>query len=126
MTFQAESRWIPDSTYRLQLHRDFTVGSVIELVPYLHELGIGSIYLSPILKACPGSPHGYDVIDPDLLNPELGTSDQFRKLGEALRMSGMGLVVDIVPNHMCIADRGNWRWIDVLERRRTLRSDQND
>jgi (1->4)-alpha-D-glucan 1-alpha-D-glucosylmutase len=111
----AGNRVIPTTTYRLQLHREFTVQSVIELVPYLYELGIGCIYLSPILKARSGSTHGYDVVDPDSLNPELGTADEFKSLGEALRSAGMGMVVDIVPNHMCIADSNNWRWIDVLE-----------
>jgi (1->4)-alpha-D-glucan 1-alpha-D-glucosylmutase len=108
-------RAVPSSTYRLQLHRHFTVQEAINVVPYLCDLGIGCVYLSPILKARPGSPHGYDVVDPDYLNPELGTPEQFRSLGDALRACGMGMIVDIVPNHMCIADPGNWRWMDVLE-----------
>lgn len=108
-------RRIPSSTYRLQLHRDFPVRSVIELVPYLYELGIDCVYLSPILRSREGSPHGYDVVDPDSLDPELGSPDQFRSLGEILRQSRMGMIVDTVPNHMCVADSSNWRWMDVLE-----------
>ncbi len=106
---------IPTSTYRLQLHRDFPVQSVIDLAPYLHDLGIGAVYLSPILQARPGSRHHYDVVNPDVLDPELGTPEQFREMGRTLRQLGMGVVVDIVPNHTCISDVHNSRWMDVLE-----------
>ncbi len=106
---------VPSSTYRLQLTSTFTARHALELVPYLNALGIGAVYLSPILKARAGSGHGYDVVDHGQVNPELGTVDDFRELGKALRNAGMGLIVDIVPNHMCIADAANWRWWDVLE-----------
>jgi (1->4)-alpha-D-glucan 1-alpha-D-glucosylmutase len=105
---------IPSSTYRIQLSRCFTFQDAARLVPYLKDLGIGALYTSPILMARPGSSHGYDVVDHERLNPELGTASDFRSLGETLRAAGMGWIVDIVPNHMCIAG-SNWRWFDVLE-----------
>ena len=73
------------------------------------------MYVSPILKARRGSGHGYDAVDHAMLNPELGTFEDFQDLALTLQHAGMGLIVDIVPNHMCIADADNWRWQDVLE-----------
>ncbi|HXE58966.1 MAG TPA: alpha-amylase family glycosyl hydrolase [Gemmatimonadales bacterium] len=101
------------STYRVQLHRGFTLRDARAVVPYLHALGVTHLYASPILAAHPGSPHGYDVVDPTRLNPELGTPDDLAALAEALRARGMGLVLDIVPNHMATAPE-NRRWDDVL------------
>ncbi len=104
---------IPGATYRLQLHRDFTFADAARLVPYLADLGISHLYASPILTARPGSAHGYDVIDPTRVNPELGGDDGLRALVAKLRHRSLGLIVDIVPNHM-YAGNGNRWWLDVL------------
>ena len=105
----------PCSTYRLQLHKGFTLRQATELVPYLSDLGISHVYSSPLLKAYPGSMHGYDVCDHSQLNPELGTEADFEALVTALRQHDMGLVLDIVPNHMGIGGRENAWWWDVLK-----------
>lgn len=104
----------PRATVRLQLHRDFPFAAAAGQVPYLAALGISHLYTSPILKARPGSTHGYDVVDPGCVNPELGGEDGLRALVATLRAHGMGLVVDIVPNHMAVG-AGNPYWLDVLE-----------
>ncbi|HEX4114202.1 MAG TPA: malto-oligosyltrehalose synthase [Stellaceae bacterium] len=104
---------IPRATYRLQLNKDFTFADAARLVPYLAKLGISQVYASPILAARPGSPHGYDVIDPARVNPELGGEDGLRALVGTLRQAGLGLIVDFVPNHM-YAGNGNLWWEDVL------------
>lgn len=106
---------IPASTYRIQLNQEFTFAQAANLVSYLNLLGIGDCYASPILAARPGSLHGYDVTDHSRLNPELGTEDDFRRFAGALRDRGMGLVLDIVPNHMCVTHPDNGWWWDVLE-----------
>src|SRR5271163_475062 len=106
---------IPSGTYRLQLHREFNLKDAMGLVGYLHDLGISDCYLSPITEARPGSIHGYDVIDHGVLNPELGSEDDFEKFAQMLRTRGMGIVQDIVPNHMSIGDPANQWWDDVLE-----------
>jgi (1->4)-alpha-D-glucan 1-alpha-D-glucosylmutase len=106
---------IPVSTYRLQLNRDFTFRQASDLVDYLHELGIGDYYLSPILMTAPGSPHGYDVTCHSKLNPEIGTLEEFRDLSRRLKEHGMGLIADVVPNHMAIGDPSNEWWWAVLE-----------
>ncbi len=103
------------STYRLQLNRGMTFDDARELVGYLHDLGIDTLYVSPILQARAGSMHGYDVIDHGLLNPELGGREAMERLVSRLHEFGMGLMVDIVPNHMCVSDLADWRWCDVLE-----------
>ena len=105
----------PRATYRLQLGAALTLRDAAALVPYLDELGISDLYLFPILRARPGSEHGYDVVDHREVNPELGTLDDLRRLGLALRARGMGLILDVVPNHMSIAASHNARWNDVLE-----------
>lgn len=102
------------ATYRLQLNAGFTFADALHLVPYLADLGISHAYLSPILKARPGSTHGYDVVDHTLLNPELGTLGEFRALAKALQQRDMGIILDIVPNHMGIGGDQNWLWLDVL------------
>ena len=94
-------RRTPGSTYRFQFRREFTLTDATRLVPYLHALGVTHVYASPILKARPGSHHGYDVVDHGKLNPEVGTEEDFAALAAALRDRGMGLVLDAVPNHMC-------------------------
>jgi (1->4)-alpha-D-glucan 1-alpha-D-glucosylmutase len=105
------------ATCRLQLHKEFTLGSVREIVPYLHRLGISHVYSSPILMARPGSQHGYDVVDPTRLNPELGTDDEWRAVIDELHARHMGWVLDIVPNHMGTGS-ANPFWEDVLARGR--------
>ena len=106
---------IPVSTYRVQFNRDFRFVDAIRIVDYLHDLGITDLYASPILKARPGSMHGYDVVDPTQINPEIGTLEEFNRLIEALHRKGMGLVLDIVPNHMAASVDNPW-WFDVLEK----------
>lgn len=102
------------ATYRIQFHRNFTFADAEAQVPYLASLGISHLYASPITTAQPGSMHGYDVIDPTRVNPELGGEDGFRSLVAALRAHDMGVVLDIVPNHMSITGTGNRWWRDVL------------
>lgn len=108
-------RRIPRATYRLQFNRDFTFRDAARLVPYLAQLGISHLYASPILKARPGSAHGYDVIDYNVLNPELGTREDLDTLAATLHAHGMGLLVDIVPNHLGVMGSDNPWWLDVLE-----------
>src|SRR3546814_7472699 len=84
---------------RLQLHRDFGFDATRAQIPYLAALGISHVYLSPILAARSGSMHGYDVVDHDHISPELGGEDGLCRLVAALREHGMGMIVDIVPNH---------------------------
>jgi (1->4)-alpha-D-glucan 1-alpha-D-glucosylmutase len=105
---------IPRATYRFQFHREFTFADAEALVPYLDQLGISHLYASPITVARAGSTHGYDVIDPTRINPELGGEDGFRRLVAALRGRDMGVIIDIVPNHMGVAGGGNAWWNDVL------------
>ncbi|HEV2761593.1 MAG TPA: malto-oligosyltrehalose synthase, partial [Pyrinomonadaceae bacterium] len=106
---------IPVSTYRLQFNHLFTLRQAATLVEYFSELGVTDLYASPILKARPGSLHGYHVVDHTKLNPELGTEEQFAEFGRRLRERRMGLLMDVVPNHMCIAGSENRWWLDVLE-----------
>jgi (1->4)-alpha-D-glucan 1-alpha-D-glucosylmutase len=101
------------ATYRLQFHEGFRLVDALALVPYLHDLCISHIYASPLTKAVPHSRHGYDVCDFQQLNPELGTEEDLQNLVMALRERGMGLVVDIVPNHMAASTLNPW-WQDVL------------
>jgi (1->4)-alpha-D-glucan 1-alpha-D-glucosylmutase len=102
---------------RLQLHRGFTFADAGALAPYLAALGISHLYVSPITTARRGSMHGYDVVDPTHINPELGGEDAFRAFVAALRRNELGLIVDIVPNHMAIGSENAW-WMDVLARGR--------
>src|SRR4051794_3422882 len=105
---------VPRATYRLQFNAGFTFADARAIVPYLAELGISDIYASPILRARKGSAHGYDVVDAGALNPELGTEDDFNALHEELQARQMGLLLDIVPNHMAASDENVW-WMNVLE-----------
>jgi len=107
--------WIPRATYRLQLNRSFRLWQATELIPYLDELGISHCYLSPLLKARPGSMHGYDITDHSSLNPEIASAEDFERFVAALRDRGMGLIMDVVPNHMGIMGSDNGWWLDVLE-----------
>jgi (1->4)-alpha-D-glucan 1-alpha-D-glucosylmutase len=104
----------PRATYRLQFNRDFTFRDALALVPYLAELGISHVYASPLTEAKPGSTHGYDIVNHNRLNPEIGTDDEFRVVVDALHQHGMGLILDIVPNHMGVGADNAW-WFDVLE-----------
>jgi (1->4)-alpha-D-glucan 1-alpha-D-glucosylmutase len=106
---------IPLATYRLQLNRDFTFAQATAIVPYLSELGISHFYVSPLLKARAGSMHGYDIVDHNSLNPEIGSLEDFDRLVTTLHEHGMGLIVDIVPNHMGVMGSDNAWWLDVLE-----------
>ncbi|WP_242395408.1 malto-oligosyltrehalose synthase [Anaeromyxobacter oryzisoli] len=104
----------PASTYRLQLHRGFGFDDAAAIVPYLADLGVSGLYLSPVLAAAPGSMHGYDVVDHGRLNPELGGAEGFARLAAAAAANGMGILLDFVPNHMGIGPDNPW-WMDVLE-----------
>jgi len=103
------------STYRLQLTGEFGFKQAAAIVGYLSELGISHIYSSPILQAGPGSTHGYDVVDHGRVSTDLGGADGFEHLSASLRDRSMGLVIDIVPNHMAIGGSDNRWWWDVLE-----------
>jgi (1->4)-alpha-D-glucan 1-alpha-D-glucosylmutase len=103
------------ATARLQFHRDFPLDRATELVPYFNRLGISHIYASPLLTSRPGSTHGYDIVDHNRINPELGGEAALRRLVAALRQHDMGLILDIVPNHMGVGGSDNAWWLDVLE-----------
>ncbi len=106
---------IPEATYRVQFHAGLTFDQVTAVVPYLHALGISHLYASPYLKARPGSTHGYDIVDHNALNPEVGDEQAFDRLCRALRRHGMHQMLDIVPNHMGVLEADNAWWLDVLE-----------
>jgi (1->4)-alpha-D-glucan 1-alpha-D-glucosylmutase len=103
----------PRATMRLQFHRGFTFADATAAVGYFAALGVSHLYASPIMTARPGSTHGYDTVDPTQVNPELGGEAGLRQLVEALRANDMGLIVDIVPNHMAVGSGNTW-WMDVL------------
>src|SRR5512132_297634 len=103
------------STYRVQLTRAFPFAAARAVVPYLADLGVSHLFTSPILRARSGSIHGYDVVDPTQVAPELGGEAGLRELVAALRAAGMGLVVDLVPNHMATSDESPW-WVETLRR----------
>ncbi len=105
---------IPAATYRLQFHHGFGFSQAWSLIVNLHELGISDIYASPLLKARKGSLHGYSVTNPLELNPEIGSRKSFENLVRKLKSRNMGLILDIVPNHMAISADNPW-WLDVLE-----------
>ena len=106
---------VPASTYRLQFNRTFTFQDARRLIPYLSALGITDCYASSYLRAVPGSLHGYDLTDPTTLNPEVGTEEECRAFVQELRNHGMGQILDVIPNHMGIAQSSNPWWQDVLE-----------
>lgn len=105
----------PGATYRLQLHAGYGFAAARELVDYLSALGVTDLYLSPVLTTRPGSSHGYDVTDPTRINPALGGEEEFVRLVRALQEKEMGLLLDIVPNHMAATYANPW-WRDVLEK----------
>ncbi|MFJ5237621.1 malto-oligosyltrehalose synthase [Pseudomonas neuropathica] len=103
------------ATLRLQFHKGFTLEHAVPLVPYFARLGISHIYASPLLAARAGSMHGYDVVDPTQVNPELGGEPALRRLVSTLREHNMGLILDIVSNHMAVGGSDNPWWLDLLE-----------
>jgi (1->4)-alpha-D-glucan 1-alpha-D-glucosylmutase len=106
---------IPQSTYRLQFNSRFRFSDAREIIQYLHALGISDIYASPYFTASAGSLHGYDILDQNSLNPEIGSAEEYAALNSELKRWDMGQILDIVPNHMCIEGQGNAFWMDVLE-----------
>jgi len=106
---------IPVSTYRVQFNKHFRFVDAREIIQYLHALGISDLYASPYVKAREGSLHGYDIVDPGSLNPEVGTEEEHHSFISELHKYRMGQILDIVPNHMCIASKDNLWWMDVLE-----------
>src|SRR5262245_24929844 len=105
---------IPRSTYRLQLNADFTLRDAHQQLDYFQMLGVSDLYLSPLFQARPGSTHGYDVTDPGLINREIGSDHDFERLAAAAQARGLGILLDIVPNHMSATEANSW-WRDVLE-----------
>ena len=105
---------VPVSTCRLQFSGRFRFSDARDIVRYLHDLGITDIYASPYLKARKGSLHGYDIVDPNTLNPEIGTEEEYNEMINELKKYGMGQILDIVPNHIGIGSENAW-WMDVLE-----------
>jgi (1->4)-alpha-D-glucan 1-alpha-D-glucosylmutase len=106
---------IPCATYRLQLHHGFTFDHAKEILPYLNQLGITHCYVSPCLQARPGSLHGYDIINHSALSEELGGESGFDRFTATLQEQDMGLIMDMVPNHMGVMGSDNAWWLDVLE-----------
>jgi (1->4)-alpha-D-glucan 1-alpha-D-glucosylmutase len=115
MAHETNIKTIPDATYRLQFNSRFTFAQATKLAPYLSRLGISHCYASPYLKARPGSTHGYDIVDHNALNPEIGSEADYERFVAELRRHRMGLIADIVPNHMGIMGSDNSWWLDVLE-----------
>lgn len=103
------------ATYRVQFHAGFTFADAVPLAPYWRALGVSHLYASPIAVARKGSTHGYDVVDPEQVNPELGGEAGLQALVAALKAEGLGLILDIVPNHMAVGGDDNAWWLDVLE-----------
>ncbi|MGE4180174.1 MAG: malto-oligosyltrehalose synthase [Limisphaerales bacterium] len=111
---------VPRATYRMQFHAGFTLRDALGLVPYLDDLGVSHLYASPLLKARRGSPHGYDTCDPSAIEPDIGDESDLETLAGALHQRGMGLILDIVPNHMAASPQNPW-WRDVLKQGRASR-----
>ena len=112
---KSSGRQYPESTYRVQFHAGFSFADAARIVPYLKELGITHLYASPYLRARAGSTHGYDVIDHNQFNPQLGGEAGFRELVSALKANGIEQILDTVPNHMGVGTSDNAWWNDVLE-----------
>src|SRR4051812_33639857 len=115
-----DTRHGPLVTYRLQFSSQFRFAQALELVEYFSALGVSHLYSSPIFRARAGSTHGYDITDHNRLNPEIGSEEEFRRWTDALRERNMGLVLDIVPNHVGISEHNPW-WQDVLANGRSSR-----
>lgn len=122
MTRHRKPVGIPSSTYRLQITEDFDLDAARELLPYLDHLGVGWLYLSPLLEAHPGSNHGYDVVDPTRVDPARGGAEALARLSAEAHGRGIGIVVDIVPNHLGIETPAtNGGWWDLLTHGRESR-----
>ncbi|MGA2045897.1 MAG: malto-oligosyltrehalose synthase, partial [Roseiarcus sp.] len=106
---------IPRATYRIQFRESFGFAQAALIAPYLERLGVSHVYASPYFKARPGSTHGYDIVDHQALNPELGTEADYAALVSALQREGLGQILDFVPNHMGVGGADNPLWLDVLE-----------
>jgi (1->4)-alpha-D-glucan 1-alpha-D-glucosylmutase len=104
------------ATYRMQFHKGFDFRAGARRAAYLRALGVSHLYASPIMKATHGSTHGYDMTDFAVVNPELGGEAAFRDMAAALRAQGVGIVLDIVPNHMAVGGSDNPYWLDLLEK----------
>lgn len=115
MTELLNQKRLPWATYRLQLNENFNLKDVLDKVDFFNQLGISDCYLSPIFTTAPGSEHGYNVTDYTKVNPKLGNEESLATLAARLKQLNMGLILDIVPNHMSIADASNKWWYDVLE-----------
>jgi malto-oligosyltrehalose synthase/4-alpha-glucanotransferase len=105
----------PITTYRIQFNKEFTFQNFDAIIPYLHRLGVKTIYASPIFEAVPGSMHGYDVVNPYHINPEIGSEEELQLLSKKLKKLGIGWIQDIVPNHMAFHHANSWL-MDVLEK----------
>ena len=110
-----DRRRVPTTTYRLQMHKGFGFRDAAAILPYLAKLGVTDCYTSPLLKAAPGSTHGYDITDHNQLNPELGSTNDYESFAQKLQENGIGHVLDFVPNHMGVHPESNPWWNDVLE-----------
>ncbi|QCO03942.1 malto-oligosyltrehalose synthase [Azospirillum argentinense] len=106
---------IPLATYRVQLRAEFGFDRTAGIADYMARLGVSHLYASPYMKARPGSTHGYDIVDHNALNPELGSEESFHAMVEALKRNGLGQILDFVPNHMGVGGSDNGWWLDVLE-----------
>lgn len=104
---------IPSATYRIQFRNGMTFDRAAALAPYLKALGISHLYASPIFTATTGSTHGYDITDPNEIDPAIGGREGFDRLVKALRSAQIGLILDIVPNHMATSLENRW-WRDVI------------
>lgn len=105
----------PVSTYRIQFHKDFNFSDFEKIIPYLQNLGVRTIYASPVFEATPGSTHGYDGTDPNKINPEIGTEEQLLKISKKLKEKNISWLQDIVPNHLSYHENNKWL-MDVLEK----------
>lgn len=106
---------VPRATYRLQLHHGFPFSAAEKIIPYLKNLGVSHLYLSPIAQARRGSLHGYDTVNHNQVNAELGGEEAFLRFKDHAHENGLGIIVDVVPNHMHITGPENFYWMDVLE-----------
>src|ERR1700709_1674412 len=106
---------MPRATYRLQFSKAFGFEDAARLAPYLRRLGISHVYASPFLRARSGSTHGYDIVDHDTLNPELGDTAAFEAMVKAFQANDLKQILDFVPNHMGVGGADNPLWLDVLE-----------
>lgn len=105
----------PVSTYRIQFHKGFNFSDFEQIIPYLEQLGVSTIYASPIFQSAPGSMHGYDTVNPLVINPEIGTIEQLRAISKLLNEKGIGWIQDIVPNHMAFHSDNEWL-MDMLKK----------